>query len=47
MSWAVLRFEKRYDWFKDAGDKEVLKETFGPCISKDMALRRRLRYPRP
>jgi hypothetical protein len=22
-----LRFEKRYDWFKDCGDKEVLKES--------------------
>lgn len=23
-----LRFEKRYDWFKDCGDKEVVKETW-------------------
>ena len=22
-----LRFEKRYDWFKDCGDKEVLKDS--------------------
>lgn len=24
----LLRFEKRYDWFKDCGDKEVVKETW-------------------
>lgn len=24
------QFEKRYDWFKDCGDKEVLKEQKGP-----------------
>ena len=26
-----LRFEKRYDWFKDCGDKEVLKESLDDC----------------
>lgn len=26
------QFEKRYDWFKDCGDKEVLKEQKGPAF---------------